>query len=365
MRQAQGRSHGGPSSLEHLHLQRVRARPQAKGEPQRRRRGFVLCLLRAEHEAQPGVLPGAGMQAANLFGARLWEPAEHGAHAAGFEGLLGGPQPLGRGVDVDPDQPLGRDAPLQQAWEVRWVWRADEQDAAALLHQLRQAGCQQAPLSLATLHLQDFGERLPRPPPAWQLGIEQRVPAAQDQPAVLAQGLAWPDSLGQVSGQGGQGRSGYCMHVQYRSGARAACPAGVSVHRQLAIAPPGAHGLGVQAATQGHRTGTQAQPEVPGEPVVQLSRHALARHSPIGLVGMGVPALGATPAHDVPALELRAPLLGHITPPTVACGVALQGATVGTSATTMGDRQGLGQGRHGFLEVGVGKPTEVLPGAGN
>jgi len=204
----------------------MRARPQRQAEPQRRGRGFGLGLERAQGKQQTRMLGRTGMQAAQLFRPGLGQPAEHRAHAARFERLFGGPQALGLGVGVDPDQALLGQACAGQARQVRMLRRPDQQHAAALLHQLGQGRAQQAPLALAPGALQHLGERLTGPAPARQLGIQPGVAAGDALLAAFAQGMTRPDRLGQVRGQGRQGGSGYCMHAQYRSRLQPACLVG-------------------------------------------------------------------------------------------------------------------------------------------
>jgi len=198
VRQAQGLGHGRTSSLEHMHLQRVRARPHAQREPQRRGRGLGLRMQRPEHEEQAGMLGRTGVEAADLRRPCLRQPAQHGTDAARLERLFGGPQAFGRGVGRDPDQAVIGQAFAGQPWQKRRMRRPDHQHTAALAHQPGHGRAQQPPFGLAALHLQHLGERLRGPATTGQFGIECRVPAGDDLATAHAHGLPGPDGLGQV-----------------------------------------------------------------------------------------------------------------------------------------------------------------------
>lgn len=189
------------SSLEDVQAQGVRAGPQGKLQAQRGGRGFVAGPRRAEQEGGPLVLGGTGLQAPDLFGARLRQPTQHRPQAVGQQGLFGDPQPLLRGARLQADQSFCRDALLRQAGQVGHERRPHQQDVAAGVHHSLQGGHQELPCRLTRLGLQQLADRARRPAATRQLGVEGGVPAGPATLPAATEQVSGPDGRSQVRGQ--------------------------------------------------------------------------------------------------------------------------------------------------------------------
>ncbi len=95
--------------------------------------------------------------------------------------------------------------------------RRNQQDAAALPHDLRQRRAQQAPLGLGRLGQQHLGHGLTRPAPARQFGIQRRVPTGDDRTGHPPHGIPTPHSLRHVLRQG-EGAAGLIMSAREAGG---------------------------------------------------------------------------------------------------------------------------------------------------
>ena len=107
-------------SLENMHAQ-LSVQAVGRVQPQGRCRGFVLCRFWPEQEHQTVAPLGADLKTANLFLARLRKPGQNRTRSIGPDELFSDPQPLCRGIGLNPDQVALVQPFMGQARQVRML----------------------------------------------------------------------------------------------------------------------------------------------------------------------------------------------------------------------------------------------------
>ena len=117
-------------------------------------RGLRLGPRVAQYKQKLVVLGRSAVQAAQLLGARLGQPGQHGVYGSAAQGLLACPQGIGRACSgcAQPQQTLRGQALGLQRRGKGPVRRSHQRDRAAAA--MRQRGQEQAPLVVHTRVLQ-------------------------------------------------------------------------------------------------------------------------------------------------------------------------------------------------------------------
>ena len=114
------------------------------------------------------------LKAAQLLLAGLGQPRQDCAGRVRLDELFSGPEALGWGFCIKPDDLVLMKAVLHQTWQVGMLRRANQDDLATVGNDAFQTDAQQAPFTKGRLRLQYFGQRSTGPTSTGQLGIQQR-----------------------------------------------------------------------------------------------------------------------------------------------------------------------------------------------
>ncbi len=150
-----------------------------KGDAQRRRRGFLRRLERAE-QRQPGPARlGGDRKAAQLFVARARKPGGERMAARRAQHLLRGPQRIAPAGGAHHGEMREVDARCRERRRIRKMRRRKPHDALAGPRERCQRRHQELQLADALALAEDFGERARRPAATGQFAVEARVARRQ------------------------------------------------------------------------------------------------------------------------------------------------------------------------------------------
>ena len=166
----------GTLALQDVHVQ-LPIEPVGELDTQGRCRRLVFGRRRAAQEDRGFARLRANLQPSNLLLSCLRQPGNQGAARIAFDQLLRGPQPLRRGVGLDPDELPLIEAQESQAGEVRTLGGPHDDDAFAGRHDAFQGRREEPPLAHPRLGLKHLGDRVTGPPGPRELCVELR-PAA-------------------------------------------------------------------------------------------------------------------------------------------------------------------------------------------